>query len=103
MSAIDEVSATDDGMEPLFDLNLPTKDENDINPQEGEYWKVKVGKNILFAFIVSENPLGVKYFEPTIKGGYYRLSDAIFDVVSTQVHVECSTHLPNQICKFLTS
>ena len=48
----------------------------------GEYWKIKNGAVFLFAIIASDDPLSVKYFEPTIKGGLHCLNDMIFDVFS---------------------
>ena len=51
---------------------------------------LKSGRDHFFAKITSEVPLEVKYFEPTVKGGYLSLNDTIFEVfledLDDQVH-----------------
>ena len=56
-----------------------TDQEND-KPIVGDFWKIRNGVHCLFAIIESENPIEVKYFEPTIKGNYHCLNDTIFEV-----------------------
>ena len=59
-------------------------DENpqDLNPKVGEYWKVRIGSNDLYAIISNESPLEVKYFAPTAKsqGNLHYLNEDPFDV-----------------------
>ena len=62
----------------LFDLE-DSVNSTEKNPKLGEHWLVKNGGNSLFAIIVDENPLGVKYFQSTIRGNF-RLDDKVYDV-----------------------
>ena len=55
-------------------------DENEHKPLLGEYWKVRNGVHFLFAQISNENPLEVKYFEPSVKGNFHSLNENPFDV-----------------------
>ena len=66
---------------------LPSFSRDDENyskmsaPKEDEYWTVKNGKNSLFSVIVNEDPIEVKYFEPSVKGICHILNDEIFPVL----------------------
>ena len=35
----------------------------------------------LFVIIESENPLSVKYFQPSVKGDYHRFNDTIWKIL----------------------
>ena len=58
-------------MESLFDLDQPQVYivQDELKPQVGEYWKVRNGRDYLFAIVTSEVPLEVRYFEPCVKKG----------------------------------
>ena len=68
-----------DTFETLFDDNDAT--ESEVKPKKDEFWKIRNGRsgNFLYTLIVGENPLEVKYFEPTVKGKHHCLNEAIFD------------------------
>ena len=69
---------TFDHLEPLFD--------------EGEYWQIRIGKHSLYDKIVAENPLRVKYSEPSIRGKFHNLNDKINDVFEADVHKKVTPH-----------
>ena len=50
-------------MEPLFDLDQPQDVsivQDELKPQVGEYWRVRNGRDYLFAIVTSEAPLEVR-------------------------------------------
>ena len=55
-------------------------EEVQVNPKFGEYWSIKNGQNqILYAIVENENPLAVKYFQPTIRGKSHSLNESIYE------------------------
>ena len=63
----------------LFDLDI---DENqEIKPKLGEHWSVKNSQD-LFVVIETENPLSVKYFQPSVKGEFHRLNDTVYEILA---------------------
>ena len=77
-----DIDPLNDQQSELFDLVDKTdKNDQNIKPKEGEYWVVKNGNQSLFALIASENPLGVQYFVPSVKGGSHTLNTTVFDVL----------------------
>lgn len=67
----DEFPTEDVDTEPMLSFELESSLEvtKEIKPKVDEYWTVQIGKaNFLYALIVSENPLSVKYFETTVQG-----------------------------------
>ena len=68
-------------MDLLFDLDQPQVSivQDELMPQVGEYWKVRNGRDYLFAIVTSEVPLEVRYFEPCAKKGFLCLNDTIFE------------------------
>ena len=81
-SNVQSTSEAEDTLEPVFDTNLIEDLQEDIEtkPKEGEHWKVKHGSEFLYALIVKESPLIVKYYEPTKSGKFHSLNETEFDV-----------------------
>ena len=48
--------------------------------KEGEHWKISHGSEFLYALIVKESPLIVKYYGPTKSGKFHSLNETEFDV-----------------------
>ena len=63
----------------LFDLEIDETQE--IMPKLGEYWSVKNSQD-LFVVIETENPLSVKYFQPSVKGEFHRLNDTVYEILA---------------------
>lgn len=57
--------------------DIPCEMKN-VKPKIGEYWKIKHGTHSLYAYIESEMPLCVKYFESSAKGKCLVLNDTIY-------------------------
>ena len=74
----DSMVDNDGAMELLFDNE--NEYETNMNPKTGEHWTVKNGVHSLYAIIISEIPLTVKYFEPTVRGQFHCLNEKVFDV-----------------------
>ena len=62
----------------LFDLDI--NEAQEIKPKMGEYWSVKNNQN-LFVVIETENPLSVKYFQPSVKGQHHILNDTVYETL----------------------
>ena len=73
---------SEDDSNLLFDLEISDNEEEIPKVAIGEYWKIRNGSNYLYAQIVKDNPLEVKYFEPSAKGKFHVINETIFEVLS---------------------
>ena len=85
---------TFDHLEPLFDEGAEeiSFEEQKLRPKIGEYWQIRIGKHSLYDKIVAENPLRVKYSEPSIREKFHNLNDKINDVFEADVHKKVTPH-----------
>ena len=69
---------TEEIAQPLLPLDTEAEFIREINPEIGEYWKVKngkKGKNFLYSIIVNLDPLEVRFFSLSSQGKSHKLDD----------------------------
>ena len=85
-------------LEPVFDNVIEDLQEDiETRPKEGENWKIKHGSEFLYALIVKESPLIVKYYGPTKSGKFHSLNETVFDAFCEDLQEKIE--MPNLVQK----
>ena len=64
--------------EAALDVSIDGSSED---PDIGQYWEIRNGKDLLYAQVVEKDPFMVQFFEPNSIGDVYRLNDLKFAVL----------------------
>ena len=64
--------------EAALDVSIDGSSED---PDIGQYWEIRNGKDLLYAQVVEKDPFMVQFFEPNSIGDVYRLNDLKFEVL----------------------
>ena len=90
-------NSQEDEIPQFFDLEV--NEASEIKPKVGEHWSVKNCQN-LYVIIETENPISVKYFQPSVKGEYHRLNDTVYEILTEDLGKKISAPKIKNLGKF---